>query len=125
MPHAITITIGEIKLKGEFNETPAGRAMAAALPVECRWLRWGDEYYGTTTPLLGSYPGPVTDLMEVGDLAYHGPNGWLCLFFGPTPASRGTEPRASVPVQKVGRVMGDWDTVKTFGDAVNARIESE
>jgi hypothetical protein len=125
MPRAITITIGEIKLKGQFNDTSAGRAMAAALPIDCRWSRWGDEYYGTTTPLFETYPGPETDLMEIGDLAYHGPNGWLCLFFGPTPASRGTEPRAAVPVQKVGRVTGDWGALKSLGDRMFARIESE
>lgn len=123
MPRAITITIGEIKLQGEFNDTSAGRAMAAALPIDCRWSRWGDEYYGTTSPPFASYPGPATELMEVGDLAYHGPNGWFCLFFGPTPASRGIEPRAAAPVQKVGRVEGDWAAVKALGDAVTARIE--
>ncbi|MCU0560114.1 MAG: cyclophilin-like fold protein [Desulfobacterales bacterium] len=123
MPRAITITIGKIELKGEFNDSPAGRAMAAALPIDCRWSRWGDEYYGTTTPLFGTYPGPETDLMEVGDLAYHGANGWFCLFFGPTPASRGTEPRAAVPVQKVGRVAGDWGALKSLGDSIVARIE--
>jgi hypothetical protein len=124
MPRAITIKIGVIELRGEFNDSSAGQAMASALPIDCRWSRWGDEYYGTTTPPFGSFPGPATDLMEVGDLAYHGPNGWSCLFFGPTPASRSTEPRAAAPVQKVGRVSGDWAAVKALGDSVNARIES-
>ena len=63
-------------------------------------------------------------LMEVGDLGCHAPNGWFCLFFGPTPASRGQEPRAAVPVQKVGRVTGDWTTVKALGESVKALIEA-
>jgi hypothetical protein len=62
--------------------------------------------------------------MEVGDLAYHAPNRWFCLFFGPTPASRGQEPRAAVPVQKVGRVTGDWTKVKALGESVKALIEA-
>ena len=124
MPQAIVIKIGKLELKGEFNDTPAGRSMGAALPIDCRWSRWGDEYYGATTPAFGNYPGPATEQMEVGDLAYHGPNGWFCLFFGPTPASRGNEPRAAVPVQKVGRVSGDWAVVKALGDTITARIES-
>jgi hypothetical protein len=94
MPKAITIKIGKVKLQGEFNDTAAGRAMGEALPIECQWSRWGDEYYGTTRPAFTSYPGAATDLMEVGELAYHAQNGWFCLFFGPTPASRGKEPRA-------------------------------
>ncbi len=124
MPKAITITIGNVELKGEFNDTPAGRAMGDALPIECQWSRWGEEYYGTTRPSFPSFPGAATDLMEVGDLAYHGPNGWFCLFFGPTPASRGKEPRAALPVQKVGRVKGDWKTVKALGESVEALIEA-
>ena len=75
-------------MKGEFNDTTAGRAMGAALPIECQWSRWGEEYHGTTRPTFASYPGAATDLMEVGDLAYHAQNGWFCLFFArPRPAA--------------------------------------
>ena len=124
MPTRIIVKIGKIKLTGEFNDTPAGKAMAAAMPIECHWSRWGEEYYGTTRPGFGTYPGPGTDLMDVGDLAYHAPNGWFCLFFGPTPASRGNEPRAAVPVQKVGKVQGDWAAVKALGESVKATIKA-
>jgi uncharacterized protein len=123
MSKAIIIRIGKAELKGEFFDTPAGRAMAEALPIECRWSRWGEEYYGTTRPSFGSYPGPTTDLMDIGDLAYHAQSGWFCLFFGPTPASQGQEPRAAVPVLKVGKVNGDWAAVKALGDSVKAIIE--
>jgi hypothetical protein len=124
MPTPIIIKIGKIELKGEFNDTPAGKAMADAMPIECRWSRWGEEYYGTTQPGFGSYPGPSTDLMEVGDLAYHAQSGWFCLFFGPTPASQGKEPRAAVPVQKVGKVQGDWAAVKALKESVKATVKA-
>jgi len=124
MPTAITIKIGKIELTGEFNDTQAGSAMAKALPIECRWSRWGDEYYGDTQPAFGEYAGPTTDLMEVGELGYHGPNGWFCLFFGPTPASRAKEPRAAVPLLKVGRVQGDWAAVKRLPDSAKATISA-
>jgi hypothetical protein len=124
MPRAIAIKIGKIELTGELSDTAAGAAMAQALPVECQWSRWGDEYYGTTKPALGEYEGPTTDLMEVGDLGYHGPNGWFCLFFGPTPASRAKEPRAAVPLLKVGRVKGDWAAVKALPDSVKATVQA-
>lgn len=124
MPISISIRIGKVELKGEFFDTPAGKAMAEALPIECRWARWGDEYYGTTQPLFDSYPGATTDRMEVGDLAYHAQNGWFCLFFGPTPASRGKEPRAAVPVLKVGKVNGDWAAVKALGESVKAVVQA-
>lgn len=124
MPKDICIRIGKAELRGELFDTPAGKAMAEALPIVCNWSRWGEEYYGTTHPSFGSYEGETTDLMEVGDLAYHAQNGWFCLFFGPTPASRGKEPRAAVPVSKVGKVKGDWALVKSLGESVKATVES-
>jgi hypothetical protein len=124
MQKTIRIRIGKAELKGELFDSPAGKAMAEALPIECHWSRWGDEYYGTTQPRFGSYAGAATDLMEVGDLAYHAENGWFCLFFGPTPASRGGEPRAAVPVLKVGKVTGDWAAVKRLGESITATVES-
>lgn len=123
MPKSIRVRIGKVELNGELFETPAGKAMAEALPIQCRWSRWGDEYYGVTQPAFGTYPGATTDLMEVGDLAYHAPSGWFCLFFGPTPASRSDEPRAAVPVLKVGKVQGDWAAVKALGESVQATVE--
>lgn len=122
MPRAIAIKIGKIELRGEFFDTAAGVAMSEALPIECQWSRWGDEYYGSTKPAFGEYAGPTTDLMEIGDLGYYGPNGWFCIFFGPTPASRAKEPRAAVPLLKVGRVKGDWAAVKALPDSVKATI---
>ena len=124
MPKSIIVRIGKIELKGELFDTAAGRAMAQSLPIECQWSRWGEEYYGATQPGFSSYPGETTDLMEVGDLAYHAPNGWFCLFFGPTPASRGQEPRAAVPVLKVGKVKGDWAAVKSLAESVKATVEA-
>jgi hypothetical protein len=111
-----------VVLTGELFDTAAGRAMAEALPFECDWSRWGDEYYGTTRPAFGRYPGDTAEVMTVGDLAYHAENGWFCLFFGPTPASRADEPRAAVPVQKVGRVAGDWAAVRALGSTLKATV---
>jgi hypothetical protein len=122
MPRKVTLGIGRLELSGELNDSAAGQAMARALPIECRWTRWGDEYYGTTRPVFGAYPGEATDRMAVGDLAYHAESGWLCLFFGPTPASTGPEPRAAVPVQKVGRAGGDLAALRALGDSVVAVI---
>lgn len=124
MATKIVINVEGVELKGEFFDTPGGQALAQGLPIECRWSRWGDEYYGNTTPSFGHYQGEETEVLDVGDLAYHGETGWFCLFFGPTPASHGQEPRAAAPVQKVGRVEGDWSAVKALGHSITARVEA-
>lgn len=124
MPTNIVIKVEGVELRGEFFDTPAGQALAKGLPIECQWSRWGEEYYGTTNPSFGQYPGEVTEVLEAGDLAYHGSTGWLCLFCGPTPASHGQESRAAAPVQKVGRVEGNWSSVKSLGRSITAMVEA-
>ena len=56
MPTPIVVKIGDLELTGEFNDTPAGKAAAAALPFEWSGSRWGDEYYGPPTADIGDHP---------------------------------------------------------------------
>ena len=123
MPTAIVIKIGGLEFAGEFNDTPAGQAAAATLPFEWSGTRWGDEYYGPPSTDFGEHPGEKGTVMKVGDLGWHPPNQWFCLFFGPTPASSGDAPEAAVPILTIGSVRGDWAALKQMGSAVNARVE--
>ncbi|MEE9496947.1 MAG: cyclophilin-like fold protein, partial [Desulfobacterales bacterium] len=84
MPTPIVIQIDDLELQGELNDTPAGRAAAEALPFEWSGNRWGDEYYGPPSVDFGDHPGEKGAVMNVGDLGWHAPNQWFCLFFGPT-----------------------------------------
>jgi hypothetical protein len=123
MPTPIVVKIGDLELKGEFNDTPAGKATAQALPFEWSGSRWGDEYYGPPTADIGDHPGDAGTAMRVGDLGWHAPNQWFCLFFGPTPASSGDAPEAAVPILTVGNVQGDWNTLREMGGSISARLE--
>ena len=49
--------------------------------------------------------------MEVGEVAYWPPGQALCIFFGPTPASVGDEPRAASPVNPLGSIDGERSQV--------------
>ena len=42
MPTEIVITIQDMSLAGYLNDSPAGQALAAALPLEGQAHRWGD-----------------------------------------------------------------------------------
>jgi hypothetical protein len=46
-------------------------------------------------------------VVDMGAVAYWPPGQALCLFFGPTPASRGDEIRPTSPVNVVGSLEGD------------------
>ncbi len=124
MAHPITITINELVLNGELNETQAGQALAQGLPFRVDAQRWGEEFYGKTDQPFGPFGEATQEVMEVGDLAYHDETGWFCIFWGPTPSSQGDEIRAAFPVQKVGTVQGDWDAVTRISGSVSVLVES-
>ncbi len=116
MPTALTICIGSLEFAGQLNDSPAARALAALLPLQIRMNRWGDEYYGALPQPLGVDEGPdAREEMALGELAYWEPGNALCLFFGPTPSSKGKEPRAASPVTPVGRVEGDLAALRGMG----------
>ena len=64
------------------------------------------------------------DLVDVGDLGYW-PNGnAFCIFFGPTPMSRGNEVRPASAVNVIGRVLGDAQAFKKVPSGAKVRIEA-
>ena len=49
----------------------------------------------------------MKEVVDFGDLAYWPPGNAFCIFFGPTPASRGDEIRLASAVAVIGRITGD------------------
>ena len=122
MSKPIVLEIEGVRLEGHLEESSAAEALAERLPLEVKVQRWGDEYYGSLGAPLGHFEGETAQIMAVGELAYWDPGNALCLFFGPTPASLGGEPRAASPVHRIGQVEGDWVAVKALGPSVVARL---
>jgi hypothetical protein len=77
------------------NATAA--AIRAALPLEARANRWGDEPY-FSVPIDAPEDASAQTEVRVGDVAFWPPGHAICTFWGPTPASVGSEPRAASPV---------------------------
>ena len=121
---AIRLTLERLQLGGELFDTPAAVAIAARLPLEVALTRWGDEYYGSLDLGVGPFVGEKIEEMEVGDLAYWEPGDALCLFFGPTPVSRGGKPRAASPVHRIGAVRGDWARLRSLGGTVRGKLST-
>ena len=72
--------------------------------------------------LLNRAENPA-ETVEMGDLAYWPPGSAFCIFFGPTPASRGAEIRPASPVNVFGRVTGDPTIFKKVRAGTPIRIE--
>lgn len=115
----ITIKSGSLSWTAETFDTPTGRLIKDALPLEGRASRWGEEIY-FSIPVLASLEPRAFDVVSRGDLGYWPTGKAFCIFFGPTPASRGKEIRAAGAVNVFGRVEGDLDKLDQVknGDTV-------
>ncbi|MDP2948405.1 MAG: cyclophilin-like fold protein [Chloroflexota bacterium] len=121
MPKKIRITAGNITLDGELNDTKTAQAIWAALPIVARGNRWGDEiYFGIG---VQSREAGGQEVVAVGDLAYWPPGNAFCIFFGPTPASSGSEPRAASAVIVVGKLAGDAKQLTKVPSGAQVTIE--
>jgi hypothetical protein len=118
----IKIKSGTLGLSAELNDSPTARKLMSLLPIELNMSRWGDEYYGDCG-IKTALSQDSRDIMEVGELAVWPAGNALCIFFGPTPASRGNEPRAVSPVNPVGRLLDSPDALKKLGSSIHVRIE--
>ena len=101
----ITPSAGEVQAELSEENPRTARAIWEALPIEARANTWGDEIY-FSIPVDVGVENPK-EIVEMGDLGYWPPGNAFCIFFGPTPASRGDEIRPASSVNVVGRVLGD------------------
>ncbi len=117
----IRITAGRATVDAELNDTRAATAVWQALPLAAKAETWGDEvYFETSLTLPEEHPRAVVDR---GDVGYWPPGRALCLFYGPTPASRGDEIRPASPVTVIGRIVGDTDRLRAVRPGDPVRVE--
>ncbi len=116
MPQRIVIKAGNVVVEGELNDSAAAEAIADILPIRAKAERWGGEIY-FDIDLACQLEKGAREVMQEGELGYWPAGTALCIFFGPTPASRGEhEIRAASRVNVVGNVKGDlsdlWDVAE-------------
>jgi len=122
MEMKIRIKAGSVDAEAVLNESPTAKKVWEALPLEARADTWGDEiYFGI--PVKSSLEKDAQEVVEVGDLGYWPTGSAFCIFFGPTPMSRGSEVRPASAVNVIGRVSGDARIFKKVPSGVKVRIE--
>ena len=107
----ITVTAGSVLVAATLNDSSTAEALWNALPLEASANTWGDEIYFRVAVQVDEEDG-ASDVVNMGALAYWPPGQALCLFFGPTPASRGDEIRAASAVNVIGSIEGDATVLK-------------
>ena len=121
MAQSIKITVGEIELFAELNDSETASRILAELPIRSDFNTWGDEIY-FQVPVTAD-PEDPQEIVEAGDLAYWPPGKAFCIFYGPTPASEGDEIRPASPVNPVGRVLSGVEALKAASREDGISIE--
>ncbi|MEF8785918.1 MAG: cyclophilin-like fold protein [Haloarculaceae archaeon] len=119
----LTVTVDGHELSANWTEdNPETRAaIADALPVSGNATRWGEELYFSIPVEVP--PERTREEVPVGAVAYWPQGNALCLFWGPTPASQGDEPRAAGPVTVVGQ-LDDVSALRAVDGGATVRVES-
>jgi hypothetical protein len=118
---ALRIVAGSVSVRAALDESRTARAIWDALPMEADAQTWGDEVYFTIPVSLPEDEAQA--VVGLGDLGYWPPGRAFCIFFGPTPASRGTECRPASPVNVFGRVEGDARVFRAVRPGERVRLE--
>jgi hypothetical protein len=117
----IRITAGRVSAEAVLNGSKTAEAVWEALPFHIPGETWGDEiYFGIP---VKAKPEDARAVVNLGDLGYWPPGSAFCIFFGPTPASRGDEIRPASPVNVLGRVLGDSTVFKSVRSGTTVRVE--
>ena len=117
----IKITAGGVTVTAVLNDSATADLVWGALPIEAQASTWGDEIY-FRTEVVADEDG-AREVVDMGDVGYWPPGQALCLFFGPTPMSRGDEIRPASPVNVLGKIEGDAVALKPVRSGAAVTVE--
>jgi hypothetical protein len=118
----ICAKFGEIEAELFEDKNPKTmNAIWKNLPFATQANTWGDEIYFSIPVKIDEENSQ--SVVEIGDLGYWPPGQAFCIFFGPTPISRGNEIKPASPVNIFGEVKADPNILKTVKNGDTIRIE--
>jgi len=118
----IVIDAGSVRAEAMLNDSSTAQQVWEALPIEGRANVWGDEIY-FEIPVSSAQAPDARAEVQVGELGYWPVGRAFCIFYGPTPVSRGAEPRAYSPVNVLGKITGDATVFRGVRGGTTVRIE--
>ena len=117
----IRIRAGDVEVTAVLGSTATADLVWESLPLEASGSIWGDEIYFSTSIVAAEEDS--REVVDIGDLAYWPPGKALCLFFGPTPASRGDEIRPASAVNVFGKIESDPTILKKVSPGSRVVVE--
>jgi len=102
----LRVEAGKARFEIELADTPTAKALLAALPFSSTAQTWGEEVY-FEAPVKAQLEAGARQVVEPGTVCFWVEGSSLALPYGPTPASKGDEPRLVTPCNILGRLAGD------------------
>jgi uncharacterized protein len=109
MNEIIEIVFNKVVVNAELNDSLTAQKILKTLPIKSGINLWGSEIYFEIDTEAELEDGK--EVMNAGDIAFWPPGSAFCIFFGPTPASSDSRPRAVSPVTVIGRIT-DYDSIE-------------
>ncbi len=122
MERTIKIICGTVEITGVLSDCPTAAAIWDALPITSTADTWGDEIY-FTIPVQVELDDTAREVVGKGDLGFWPSGPAFCIFFGPTPASRGAEIRPASAVNVFGRITVDVAALRKISSGSAIRVE--
>lgn len=104
------------------RETSSVKQLVTVLPCEARASTWGDEVY-FELPIKLTLEADAQQVVEPGTVCFWVEGSSLALPFGPTPASKGDEPRLVTRCNVLGKIEGDPRELKKIKAGAAIRVE--
>ena len=114
----------DVKVDIELDDVRAPKTVQSILeklPIEVKINRWGDELYTDPMPVKVEEEN-ARSLVDLMDVAYWPQGQALCLFFGPTPISKGNEIKPYSPVNVIGKIVSRENIARRVHDSTPVTI---
>jgi len=124
--HKIIVELPEIdaEVSVELDDKQAPKTVHAILeklPIKVKINRWGDELYTDPMPVKVKEEN-AKSLVNLMDVAYWPQGQGLCLFFGPTPISKGNEIKPYSPVNVIGKIVSKENIARKVNDSTTVIV---
>lgn len=104
------------------RESSSVKQLVTALPCEAKASTWGEEVY-FELPIKLTLEADAQQVVEPGTVCFWVEGSSLALPFGPTPASKGDEPRLVTRCNVLGKIEGDPRELKKVKAGAAIRVE--
>ena len=108
----IFVRTADKQWEATLNDSVTASEIYRVLPIKGLANLWGDEIY-FSLPISVDLEEGAMEEVEPGTLAYWPPGNAFCIFFGPTPASTSSMPKAASQVNIIGNIVSGFRDLKS------------